>query len=426
MFNRVVSRNATIWQRQIAKTSVLQICNLQTSRVILNGSPQSPWKVFYDTFRLEVKKSSELKENIKALQDERGRVADSEAFKKAKEAFDRAQKGSSAAGKVAKNTADAVGGAAYKAWESDVGKGVRHTVKTGADAADKVFDPVRKTTIYKNMSDVIDDGSSTAYGGFLTKEQRQRLREKQLAERIKKGGARPVKENENAGGALISTDQKPRGASLSERWEDFKVRSPIGRGLVLLKEKWDDSENAMIALVRTVIEKVTGFFAETEQAKVVKNLRQIDPSFKITEFTQTLTNYIVPELLDAYIKNDSSVLRHWFSEAPYNVWEAGNKQFVQQGIFSDGKILDIRGVDIVTCRILQPNDVPVLVVSCRAQEINLYRYAKTGKIAAGTEDHILLSTYAMVFTRVPEEIDDPVTEGWKVIEFVRGASRTFH
>ncbi|KAF8001472.1 hypothetical protein HF325_003973 [Metschnikowia pulcherrima] len=386
---------------------------LRTSAVLNNENKgKSPLEVFFQTFKQEVKKSSELKENIKALQDETGRVADSEAFKKAKEAYDRAQKGSSAAGKVVKKTAEAVGGVAHKAWESPVGKGVRTTVATGAEAADKAFEPVRQTQVYKDIGNVIDDGSLTAY---------------ELEKRLKDGkGWKPVKENEEAGGALVATDSKPTGPSVGQRWEEFKLRSPVGRGIVLLKEKWDESENGLISLVRTIVEKITGFFLETEQAQVVKQFRMMDPTFRVTDFTRTLTNYIVPELLDAYISNDEAVLKTWLSEAPFNVWQANNKQFIQQGLFSDGRILDIRSVDIVTCKMLQPNDTPVVVVSCRAQEIHLYRKAKTGEVAAGTEDHIQMSTYAMVFTRVPEEMDNETTEGWKVIEFARGGSRPFH
>lgn len=386
----------------------------------------SPLKVFFDTFKTEVKKSNELKENIKALQDESGRMAESEAFKRAKEAYAKAQLGSTAAGKVLKKGAETVGDAAYKAWESPVGKGVRTGVKVTADVADKAFEPVRKTQVYKDMSEVIDDGSSTAYGGFLTKEQREALRKKELERKKKQGFQGPVRENDEAGGALVATAHKPTGPTMGEKWENFKLKSPIGRGLVYLQERWEESENGLIALIRTIVEKVTGFFSETEQAKVVKQLKLMDPSFRLTDFQRTLTNYIVPEVVDAYIKNDAKVLKEWLSEAPYNVWEANNKQFIQQGLFSDSRVLDIRGVEIVTCKSLQPNDVPVIVVSCRAQEIHLYRKAKTGEIAAGTEDHIQLSTYAMVLTRIPEEFDNKVTDGWKIVEFARGGSRPFH
>lgn len=389
-------------------------------------SSDSPLKVFFDTFKTEVKKSNELKENIKALQDESGRMAESEAFKRAKEAYAKAQLGSTAAGKVLKKGAETVGDAAYKAWESPVGKGVRTGVKVTADVADKAFEPVRKTQVYKDMSEVIDDGSSTAYGGFLTKEQREALRKKELERKKKQGFQGPVRENDEAGGALVATEHKPTGPTMGEKWENFKLKSPIGRGVVYLQERWEESENGLIALIRTIVEKVTGFFSETEQAKVVKQLKLMDPSFRLTDFQRTLTNYIVPEVVDAYIKNDAKVLKEWLSEAPYNVWEANNKQFIQQGLFSDSRVLDIRGVEIVTCKSLQPNDVPVIVVSCRAQEIHLYRKAKTGEIAAGTEDHIQLSTYAMVLTRIPEEFDNKVTDGWKIVEFARGGSRPFH
>lgn len=413
--------------RQLGISSFNGARGFATSSILRNKNlGKSPLEVFFNTFRDEVKKSSELKDNIKALQDETGRVAESEAFKRAKEAYDRAQKGSSAAGKAAKKTAEAVGGAAYKAWESPVGKGVRTSVRAGATVADKAFDPVRNTQAYKDMSNVIDDGSSNMYGGFLTKEQREALRRKELEQKLKEGRVwRQVKEDEEST-ALVATEHKARGPTFSEKWERFKERSPLGRAVVYLREKWEDSENGLIALIRTIVEKVSGFFAETEQAKVIKQFKMMDPTFRVTDFTKTLTNYIVPELLDAFIKNDERVLKQWLSEAPFNVWQANNKQFVQQGLFSDGKILDIRGVDIVTCKNLQPNDTPVIVVSCRAQEIHLYRKAKTGEIAAGTEDHIQMSTYAMVFTRIPENMDNHVTDGWKVIEFARGASREFH
>jgi hypothetical protein len=48
---------------------------------------KSPFQVFVDTFRSELSKSRELQESIKAIQDESGRIGDSEALRKAKEAY---------------------------------------------------------------------------------------------------------------------------------------------------------------------------------------------------------------------------------------------------------------------------------------------------------------------------------------------------
>ncbi|ODQ80060.1 hypothetical protein BABINDRAFT_161697 [Babjeviella inositovora NRRL Y-12698] len=384
-------------------------------------SPKSPLQVFYETFKTEVKKSNELKDSMKALSDETGRMAESDSFKKAKEAYDKAQQGRSAAGEVLKKTGEAVGSAAVKAWESPVGKATRTTVVKTAEVVDKVMEPVRQTQAYKDLSEVIDDGSSTAYGGFVTKEQRERYKETELKENYK----RIVKANEEAGNALVATDIKPDGPSTSEKWEAYKVQTPVGRFVADTKMKWDESENGLISLVRTVGEKVGGFFSETETARVYRQFKEMDPTFTMNGFQEHLRNYIIPEILDSYVKNDEKVLKEWLSEAPFNIWQAQTKQFTEQGLFSDSRILDIRGIDIMSAKLLPPNNVPVVVVSCRAQEVALYRNAKTGEIAAGTLGNIQLSTYAMVLTRIPEELDNPETGGWKIMEFVRGGSRQF-
>src|SRR5579859_1686615 len=52
---------------------------------------KSPFQVFVDTFKSELSKSRELQESVKALQDESGRLGDSEALRRAKEAYTKAK-----------------------------------------------------------------------------------------------------------------------------------------------------------------------------------------------------------------------------------------------------------------------------------------------------------------------------------------------
>ena len=52
---------------------------------------KSPFQVFVDTFKTELAKSKELQETVKALQDESGRIGDSEALRRAKEAYAKAR-----------------------------------------------------------------------------------------------------------------------------------------------------------------------------------------------------------------------------------------------------------------------------------------------------------------------------------------------
>lgn len=51
---------------------------------------KSPLQVFVDTFKSELAKSTELQESVKALQDESGKIGDSEALRRAKEAYAKA------------------------------------------------------------------------------------------------------------------------------------------------------------------------------------------------------------------------------------------------------------------------------------------------------------------------------------------------
>lgn len=406
-----------MYRQAIIKNSslVLGCRSFSTSQAIL--APKSPMQVFAETFRKEWKKSTELTDQIKQLKSATDELGESEAFKRAKDAYATAQKGSGKLGEGVQKTAKVVGDVAYKAWESPVGQAVKKTAETTAEVVDKVVEPVTKTKAYKDVSEVFNEGSSS-YGLYESKEERLKRREKELAKKPKL-----VKKNDEAGNALVATDVKPT-SSFKENLK-IKPNSSIGKLLLILREKWEEAENPLLVLIRTILNKIGGLFAETEAAKVVKQFRELDPNFTSFAFQKQLREYIVPELVEAYIQGDEKVLKTWLSEAPFNIYAARQKQLRDQGIFSDGKILDIRGVDIVTYKILEPNNIPVMVIGARVQEINLYRKFKTGELVAGSDEDILISSYAMVITRIPEEMDNKETEGWKVLEFVRGGSRQF-
>lgn len=395
--------------------------SLTITQRVLQG-PKSPLQIFRETFKQEWEKSKELQDNIKTLQDASGKLGESDAYKKAKEAYSKAQQGSTIVGKSLKRTSEVVENIAVKAWDSKVGKNTREAVSKTAQALDETFEPVRQTQIYKDMSEIIDDGDSSRYGGFIGRDERRFKRDQDISsgKRLK-----AVKTNDDAGFELVATSIESK-ESFSKKIEDFKEKTYFGRKLQEYKNKlWDESENPLIVILRTVNNKISGLFAETESGRVYGQFKLMDPNFSSELFTKHLREYIIPEVLEAYVKGDEKVLKQWFSEAPFNVYAAQQKGYREQNLLSDGKILDIRGVEIVSAKILPQHDIPVLVVGCRAQEIHLYRKAKTGEVVAGHASNILMSSYAMVFTRDPETVDDRETEGWKILEFVRGGSRQF-
>lgn len=85
-------------------------------------------------------------------------------------------------------------------------------------------------------------------------------------------------------------------------------------------------------------------------------------------------------------------------------------------------ILTMGGIQLVAAKILE-NDIPVLVMSFRTQEIILFRNARTNEIAYGQEDRIEQVTYACVITREPEDLQNPITGGWRIIDMAKHDSR---
>jgi import inner membrane translocase subunit TIM44 len=206
-----------------------------------------------------------------------------------------------------------------------------------------------------------------------------------------------------------------------ESWRDFRDTSPVMQRLFSLKDSYNESENPLISTARSISDRVSGFFAENETARVIKKFREMDPSFQLEPFLREMREYILPEVLDAYVKGDSETLKLWLSDAQYSVYAALAKQYTTLGLKSDGRIVDIRGVDIANARMLEPGDIPVFVVTCRTQEVHVYRNAKTNELAAGMEDRVQLVTYAIGVTRIPEDVNNPETRGWRMIELQKAA-----
>lgn len=193
------------------------------------------------------------------------------------------------------------------------------------------------------------------------------------------------------------------------------------QGLFNMKNTYEESENPLISTARSIGDRVAGFFAENETARVIKKFREIDPNFQLEPFLREMREYILPEVLDAYVKGDVETLKLWLSAAQFQVWQALMEQYTKAGLKSDGKILDIRHVDIMNARILEPGDIPVFIITCRTQEVHVYRKKKTNELAAGMEDKVQLVTYAIGVTRLPEEVNNPETRGWRMIELQKAA-----
>ncbi|EEP78611.1 mitochondrial import inner membrane translocase subunit TIM44 [Uncinocarpus reesii 1704] len=377
---------------------------------------KTPWQVFTETLRSEFKASKEWNESTKALASSANQFTENESVRKARAAYQAASDAaSSKTSSALKQTGKAIGQGAAWTWDTSVVKGLRKGVSVTGQGIEKVTRPVRDTKAYKEMKEVIDDGSSSRYGGWIEKEERRRQRELRELNDLKRGKMHKVEameEDPNAGtNVTLHKD-----AAWKESWREFRDSSRIMQKYFNLKNTYNESENPLISTARGISDRVAGFFAENETAMVIKRFRQMDPNFQIEPFLREMREYILPEVLDAYVKGDTETLKLWLSDAQFHVYAALAKQYTTAGLKSDGRILDIRHVDISHARMLEPGDIPVFIVTCRTQEVHVYRNAKTNELAAGMEDKVQLVTYAIGVTRIPEDVNNPETRGWRMIE----------
>ncbi|OJJ38837.1 hypothetical protein ASPWEDRAFT_168714 [Aspergillus wentii DTO 134E9] len=385
---------------------------------------KSPWQVFTETLQTEFKASKEWNESTKALASSAHEFTENENIKRARAAYEAASSATTSKTSTAfKTTGQAIGKSAAWTWNTPVVKGLRKGVNATGSGLEKATRPVRETEAYKTavggVKDAIDDGSSSRYGGWVEKEERRKQRQLREEMEAKSGRRRaePMVEDPEAGTNItIHKD-----SAWKESWRDFKDSNPMMQRLFTMKETYNESENPLIITARSISDRIGGFFAENETAQVIKRFREMDPNFQLEAFLREMREYILPEVLDAYVKGDVETLKLWLSDAQYSVYAALSKQYTTAGLKSDGRILDIRGVDISHARMLDPGDIPVFVVTCRTQEVHVYKNAKTNELAAGMEDKVQLVTYAIGLTRIPEDVSNPETRGWRLIELQKAA-----
>ncbi|KDR80676.1 hypothetical protein GALMADRAFT_241052 [Galerina marginata CBS 339.88] len=403
-----------------------------------NELPKSPFQTFVDVLKDELRKNRELQENVKQLQGDVDKLQDSEAMKRARAAYERARLTSSikenprlrAAAEELKKTGVKVGDAVSEALkgmeESEVMRAISRATSAVSSAVEKSTEPIRNTAAYKQLADTVidalDDSGSAKHAGFEEKEARRRRRQKRLEKAGRSSGLGPnrVVANPEAGEALVLHKDSPR----QEAWNKLKETNTVLRTFVSLRQAYDESEHPVVSSMRSVTETVGSWFDENETAQVMRLMKSMDPTFSREHFERELREYIVPEVVDAYLSADQESLKEWCGEATYNVLWATMETFLKQGLISESKVLDIRQVDVADAKILE-NEVPIFLITFATQEMMVFRNARTGEVALGAENKVEQCTYVAAVTRVPEELGNELTGGWKVVEMARRSARAY-
>lgn len=165
----------------------------------------------------------------------------------------------------------------------------------------------------ETVVDALDDSGSAKHGGFEEKEARRRRRQLRLAKagRDSMVGGHVTRANPEAGQAMVLHKDSPR----QEAWNRLKETNPVLRQFVEWRQAYDESENPVVSSLRSVTQTIGSWFDENESARVQRLMKSIDPMFNMEGFERELREYIVPEVVDAYLSADQEALKAWCSEA---------------------------------------------------------------------------------------------------------------
>lgn len=100
-----------------------------------------------------------------------------------------------------------------------------------------------------------------------------------------------------------------------ERWNQLKETNPLLRQFSAWRTAYDESENPVVSSVRGVTETIGSWFDENEFAQVTRLMRIMDPTYDRESFERELREYIIPEVVDAFLSADQEALKKWCGEA---------------------------------------------------------------------------------------------------------------
>lgn len=156
-------------------------------------------------------------------------------------------------------------------------------------------------------------------------------------------------------------------------------------------------------------------FGESEIAASIREMKQIDPTFRLEDFAEDIEYIVVPHIIRTYLEGDSKALETHCGEAAFQAVNASIKARKQQklsldtAILAGPKELELKGAK------LMEQGAPCFIWTFTMQQVNCLRNS-AGEIIEGAVDDIRTVCYAMVITRHPELEKSELEYPWQVSE----------
>ncbi|KAH6563645.1 hypothetical protein BASA50_010344 [Batrachochytrium salamandrivorans] len=374
------------------------------------------FSAFSDSIKRQIEENKDFQQNVKQLGEQSTKITESDAVSRAREAVSKTSETTS-------KVLNAVGTAVDRTLETPAakmaGQAISKTVEAVSHVSQKAAEPIANTAAVKAISssiqEVVESSSNAFYAEYKPKEIRDKERQDIINRHRRRNPlssapdpTQPVLADSEAGSNVVLH----KSSEMAEAWRKFSQESTLGRTFFAAQRSVEESDNPFLTRIRNFLASTK--VEESEHARTIRAFKQVEPSFSVDSFLKETTQYTIPELMEAFLKGDSIVLKEWCSEAALAKLSAGFESQKQQGLISDSKLLDIRGVDVRQLTLLN-DEIPIILVGFTTQEILLFRNRKR-ELVVGSEDAISTASYAVAFTKAqlvdPEAVHNPVTNGW--------------
>jgi import inner membrane translocase subunit TIM44 len=175
------------------------------------------------------------------------------------------------------------------------------------------------------------------------------------------------------------------------------------------REVWETSQHPLVVNASFVVDSV---LAETEQAKALREIQQLDAGFDQYSFVKDMQEQLIPSLARAFFSMDMEYLGRTCRESAMAQVKAVQAAREVEGLWMDGTILQVQRTEIQTARSLEKG-LPVILVSAQVQYIHAVKNKKD-EVVEGSESEIRAAFFVLAVTREY----DPATSQleWKVME----------
>lgn len=385
-----------------------------------SGRP-SLWGRFMDNVKQEMAKNKEMKESLKKFREEREKLEQSDALRKARQKFESVESEATKGTEVLKGQIGALKGKLQEAmgevgkteFAKKAGQITDDLGKSAKEAAEKLSEQgqtIGKSGAFKTVTEaaeVVKKELDSGYRGnvYQAPTELRKRRETGDSEDMK-----PVEPNTEALGVELHKDSK-----FYQSWQNFKDNNQYINKVLDWKMKYDESDNPFVRASRAVTERVSdimgGLFQKTELSETLTEICKVDPSFDRLQFLRHCETDIIPNILEAMVRGDLEILKDWCHEGPFNILSTPIKQAQKMGARFDSKVLDIKDVDLTMGKMMDQG--PVLVISFQSQQIMCLRDAK-GAVLEGDPEKVLRVMYVWVLCRDMSELDPKAA--WRLLD----------